>query len=91
MTRVHDTDSATENYRPGSSGIRVKTQGKSLRLPAVMQVAGKPYMLKCHVYYVGTTYALASVVTVGGSFIKQQCFAEWVGSWILSVMKGQDK
>jgi len=52
MTRVHDTDSATENYRPGSSGIRVKTQGKSLRLPAVMQVAGKPYMLKCHVYYV---------------------------------------
>lgn len=49
-SRSAGTDSATENNRPGlKTGIRVKMWGKSPRLLMVTSVAGKPYMLKCHV------------------------------------------
>ena len=53
--------------------VRVKTWGKSLRLHAVMHVAGKPCMLKCHVYYVEVAKAQVMAADVSGPFIEQQC------------------
>ena len=45
------TESATENNRPASRGVRVKTWGKSPRLPVVTPEAGKPYGLQGQISY----------------------------------------
>jgi len=65
---AHDTDSATENNHHAFGVKWVKTWGKSPRLHAVMRVAGKPCMLKCHVNPVSAAFAKASTVGVSGPF-----------------------